>query len=139
MQGNILGQAGGGLNLKGILKEYEVASGGKVRAGDFVKYINEAVRVGNYRTNTVSNANILNYNNVKVRAVALENNKIFIAYSQNQCLYGIVCSLNGDILTQGIETLISDNPATSYTFSISYFSFASIRHSHTDHNNILSS
>ena len=126
MQGNILGQAGGGLNLKGILKEYEVASGGKVRAGDFVKYINEAVRVGNYRTNTVSNANILNYNNVKVRAVALENNKIFIAYSQNQCLYGMVCSLNGDILTQGIETLISDNPATSYTFSISYFSPTSV-------------
>lgn len=126
MQGNVLGQTGGGLNIKGLLKEYEVASGGKVRTGDFVKYINEAVSVGNYTTNTVSNANILNYTNASVSAVALENNKIFIVYSQDQCLYGIICSLKGDILTQGIETLISNNEASARTFSICYFSPTSV-------------
>lgn len=126
MQGNVLGQTGGGINIKGLLKEYQVASGGKVRTGDFVKYINEAVSVGNYTTNTISNANISNYINVNVRAVALENNKIFIAYSQNEYIYGIVCSLNGNILSQGTETLISNNEASARTFSICYFSPTSV-------------
>lgn len=40
MQGNILGQTGGGLKINGIIEEYKVASGGNVRAGDFVKFVN---------------------------------------------------------------------------------------------------
>lgn len=40
MQGNILGQTGGGLKINGIIEEYKVISGGNVRVGDFVKYIN---------------------------------------------------------------------------------------------------
>lgn len=40
MQGNVLGQTSGGLKINGIIEEYKVASGGNIRAGDFVKFIN---------------------------------------------------------------------------------------------------
>lgn len=40
MQGNVLGQLGGGIKINGIIEEYKVASGENVRVGEFVKYIN---------------------------------------------------------------------------------------------------
>lgn len=39
MQGNVLGQAGANLKINGIIEEYKVASGGNIRGGDFVKFI----------------------------------------------------------------------------------------------------
>ena len=96
MQGNVLGQTSGGLKINGIIEEYKVASGGNVRAGDFVKYINEGSRISN---DTLINSS--EYSGDVISAVELSMNKIFIARSSTKYyyLYGMICTIQNNEIT----------------------------------------
>lgn len=113
MQGNIRGQAGGGFDINGIIEEYTVASGGNVNAGDFVKFVNE---IG---TDTAINSSTTYTGNV-ISAVALSKNKVFIAHSydkSNNYLYGMVCTINGTVITMGADTQLNATNNTGYAIS----------------------
>ncbi len=104
MQGNILGQTGVGLKINGIIEEYKVASGGNVRAGDFVQYINKTITT---KSNTKLNSekNTGRY----MRATLLNENRVFIAsiYGTNYYLYGMVCEIEDNTITIKSEKVLS--------------------------------
>ena len=104
MQGNILGQSAG-ININGIIEEYKVAAGEKVKAGDFVEFVNQFygekelssdVQVGTYG----------------LCVVKLSENKVLIAYNSNvglgAHLHAMAVTLeNNDVIT-GVETVIDE-------------------------------
>lgn len=101
MQGNILGQSAG-LNIHGMIEEYVVASGGKVNAGDFVKFIS------NFDKPT-----LLTVSNEAVRRcvpVMLDQDTVFVAFSYTDSDYiaGMVCKFNDhNEITTGTITQFS--------------------------------
>ena len=106
MQGNVLGQAGGGLKINGIIQEYKVASGGKIRAGDFVKFVNGE---GDGTIGTDTQLSTKSYSGCTHSAVQIDTNKVFIAHKgdSSSYLYGIVCTINETTITVGVDTKIS--------------------------------
>jgi len=106
--------AGGGLNISGIIEEYQVASGGNVNAGDFVKYINNLSIENDTQLSSVQ------YSGYTMSAVLLEDNKVFIAhsYSNSYYLYGIVCTINGTTITAGSDTQLCTTTNTGNAISV---------------------
>lgn len=100
-QGKVLGKSGGGLNIQGIIEEYTAS--GNISAGDFVNYIQ------NLGTDTsLSSTKYYGYN---ISAVALSQNKVFIAHgsrsSNNKYLNGIICTISNNTISYGNVTSIS--------------------------------
>jgi len=104
MQGNVLGQTGSGLKINGIIEEYQVASGGKVNAGDFVTFINNYGLLG--KSTQLSTGSLAGQG---ISAIKLSENKIFIAHSHNPSyrLYGVVCTIDGTSISMGTDTQLS--------------------------------
>lgn len=104
-----------GINIDGIIKEYEVASGGNVNAGDFVKYVNDINAIkGNDITIDVTSdcAQALS-------ATVLSSNKVFIAHrGTSSRLFAIVCEISGSTITKGVDTQLYSESNTAYTTSV---------------------
>lgn len=112
MQGNILGQSAG-LNIHGMIEEYVVASGGKVNAGDFVKYVNQ--------DKTLNSPFLSSHlNSSKIAAVALDDTRAFVLYntSENSNIYGIVCTVENDTVRLGAEVVLLNLPDTREIFLV---------------------
>lgn len=89
-----------GFNVNGLIEEYKVASGGKVNAGDFVEFVN----------NTGPDMVGMYIYRAAISAVALDENRVFIAYltcvDNNYKIYGKICTINGTKITYGLETVL---------------------------------
>lgn len=105
MQGNIFGQSGGGLKMNEIIKSYQIASGGNVNAGDFVKFIEKtkvenevSLMAGSYSPSSVSSGKFY-----VSGATVLSESKVFILYnissSSSNYYYGVICNINETIIT----------------------------------------
>lgn len=106
MQGNVLGQTGSNLKINGIIEEYKVASGGKVNAGDFVKFVNGY----NNAEMEIKNSKVINNTTDSgkkgVKAVLLNQNKVFVTFCTGTWYCGAVCLINGIDIIVGEETHI---------------------------------
>ena len=82
----------GGLEINGLIKEYQVLAGENVNAGDFVEYINNVYKA----------LNSTSYSSYWTPScILLENNKVFIAHAYNSVyyLYGTIVEINGTTMT----------------------------------------
>lgn len=95
MQGNVLGQSGSGLKIDELIKEYKVASGGNVSAGDFVKFVEK------YNLGTDTRLTSRSSTGEIISAVVLSSSKVFIAFAYNtgSGFFGVVCTINGNTIT----------------------------------------
>ena len=89
--------ASGDIEINGLIKQYQVYAGENISAGDFVEYLNSVYKdlvTSQYAGNTFS-------------AVLLETNKIFVAYTRNNYLYGVIVTINGMTITSNQTSLYS--------------------------------
>lgn len=77
------GSSGGGLDINGIIEEYQVLAGENINAGDFVEFITNTYKALNSSSNSCNNG---------PSCILLENNKVFIAhtYGSSDYLYGTI-------------------------------------------------
>ena len=90
----------GGLEINGLIKEYQVLAGENVNAGDFVEYINNVYKA----------LNSTSYSSYWTPScILLENNKVFIAHAYNSVyyLYGTIVEINGTTMTATTTQLSS--------------------------------
>lgn len=99
----------GGLNIHGLIEEYKVASGGKVSAGDFVKFISNFENpIQLTSLNTTVN---------KCIPIVMNQDTVFIVFSYTDSDYvaGVVCKFNdNNEITVGTITNLSST--TNMTF-----------------------
>lgn len=100
--------------INGIVQTYKVAAGESISAGDFVSWLNGKAEVGTDKQLS-STANTIK----RISAVSLNENKVFIAYGYGSAayLYGVVCTFNGDTITVGTETQLSNSTNTGDVLS----------------------
>ena len=94
-----------GINIDGIIEEYQVASGGNVNAGDFVKFVN------GYRTITGTDTMINNEEKSgnSISAVALSEDRVLLACRNNNTdgyLYAMLLNINNTNITVVTTPLI---------------------------------
>ena len=77
-----------GIEVNGLIKEYQVFAGENISAGDFVEYINNVYKELNSSVGS-------SYKTPS--CILLEENKVFIAhsYSSSSYLYGTIVEING--------------------------------------------
>ena len=97
--------------IKGLTKRCKVANGGKVSAGDFVKFLNETHSIDTQISN-------IGYENYNVSAVALSENKAFVTYTYGSSYktYAVVCKIENNSIKLGANTLIL-NKSSRYNVS----------------------
>lgn len=87
-------------NINGIIENYTIASGNNISAGDFVSYINNSKG----KDTRLNDSYFGNYKPRAIEAVALTNNKVFIAYEEDGMgLKGMVCTIEGVTITTEID------------------------------------
>ena len=103
-----------GMEINGIIRQYEIDAGENINIGDFVTYVN--YHLGN---NTQIAANASAWPAFKhANVLGLSNNKVLIVYnyttgsSNAQRLYGMICTISGTNITLGNHILI-DNDSSS--------------------------
>ena len=96
---------GGGTGIKGIIENYYVYAGSNVSAGDLVEYIN-GIASQTTETSVDTQLSSIEKTGSAISAIKLDDNRIFIAhsYGKNYHLYGMIVSINGDIITTGTDT-----------------------------------
>lgn len=111
MQGNVLGQSGGGSKINGIIEEYMVASGGNVSAGDFVEYVNQK-----YTSRVIVDSQYVYSGMGCVSCVKVDTNKVFICYkgTADIGIYGMVCIIENENIRSGVITSVAMGES-SYT------------------------
>jgi hypothetical protein len=99
-----LPEASGGLDINGIIKEYQVYAGENISAGDFVEFINAITTQSNLVLNNTSYSCY-----EEPSCILLEDNKVFIAhsYSSSEYLYGTIVEINGTTMTATTTQLSS--------------------------------
>lgn len=98
----------GGLKLNDVIEEFKYAyKGQEIKAGDFVNYI-EGVAGQTTETSVDTRLDTSSYSGNKISAVALDENRVFIAhrYTTNSDLYGMVVTINGATIIAGTHTVI---------------------------------
>jgi len=118
----ITGTDGGDVNLasiKHLIREFTVATGESVTAGQVVEYINGEIRGG--VGGTLEYASEYDFETLLPGAVTsslISENKIFIAYSQNNDfeLTAIIATTDGTSIDFGDPVVITSNFALSYNF-----------------------
>lgn len=120
MQGNVLGQSGGGLKIDEIIKEYQVVSGGNVNVGDFVKYIEEIKEetINDLKVNT--NLSIKNKCNIAILSVVqLSPTKIFIICKDfiDSGVYGIICTIDNEVIKLNSTTQLNIKAEDNFRIS----------------------
>lgn len=103
---------GGGLSIDGIIEEY--VAGGEISAGGFVKFVNELEEIPGNGVEAGTDIQLYSFirtMNIDISAIALSDNKVFIAYSDSENntygLYGIVCTINDNSITKGTSTKLN--------------------------------
>lgn len=113
MQGNVLGQNNSNLKINGIIKEYQIASGGNVNAGDFVSFVNDSIS----NENEFEVNNNTGGNSCDISAVLLNENKVFVAYSSSDYyLCGVICTIDDKNVTVSNTTQLSSISRSGYTY-----------------------
>lgn len=111
MQGrNNLG--GGSLDINGIIEEAKAQ--GVVNAGDFVRFLtdySESNKSSNTAINTTSGTD------KAMSAVALDKNRVFIAYFHPVGVSGIVCTIQGSTIAVGTHTILYSGSNMGLTVS----------------------
>lgn len=99
-------------SINGIIKSYMVSASGNISAGDFVKFIDEVI------SPVAILPSITHYGTIA--AVALTDTKVFVAYGEgsNECLNGIVCTINGSTITTGTPVVLTTTNYTGQQISI---------------------
>ena len=123
-------EAGGGVEINGLIEEYKVLAGENVSAGDFVEFVNNV----NKELNTSS---VSCY--YPPSCVLLEENKVFIAHgdgSSYATLYGTIVEINGTKMTATSKQL---NSSCNYAPSCVLLEHNKvfIAHSHTNSSSYL--
>jgi hypothetical protein len=106
-----------GIKLNDIIEDFKyVYKNQKIKAGDFVNFINGVS--GDYDYYTSTNVNLKSDTNASncVSAVALDDHRVFVAHglgtTSSSYLYGIVCIIENSTITVATKYTIS---TTSYT------------------------
>jgi len=89
--------------VNGIIEQYK-AETSTISANTFVEFINKTTidTIGN--DTQLSNGT---YSYEYASAVALNENKVFVAHRYSNYLYGIVCTISGTTITTGTDTQLS--------------------------------
>lgn len=118
-EAKLYGQNKGGMSINGIIKDYYAYAGEKISAGDLVEYINGVAGKTDYGESVDTAISELEYKGYTTSAVALDENRVFIAhsYSNSYHLYGIVCTINGATITYGEDTVIEDYATSSVNYN----------------------
>ena len=94
------GGSGGGLDINGVIREYEVNAGASVSAGDFVEFVNK-VSWGNGIFNSATSSYI--------SACKLDNSRVLITYqNSSNTLSAVVLSIEDGAVVIGAETIFSE-------------------------------
>lgn len=91
---------GGGSIVNSIIEEYTVASGGNVKAGEFVRYVND-------NNLDITNSMFGNNQCEKLDMILLNDKKVFIVYKENFNLNGVICEINNDTISFSPSLAIS--------------------------------
>lgn len=103
-----------GTEINGIIERYKVYAGESISAGDFVSYLNGTPEIGSSILVANSNSNGSTFS-----AVALTDNKVFIAFSGSQTeLYGKVCTIDGKTITAGATKTINGSYGSAMGLSV---------------------
>jgi len=111
------------IDVDGIIREYNVASGGNVNVNDFVKFVNETEyedKVEGKRTLDFTGAS-----EKKILAVALSATRVFILHNNNsKNLYGLTCEVVENTITNVTNTLLDSNLSnySSFFFDVTVLS-----------------
>lgn len=103
-----------GIDINGIIEEYKVSSDGNVNAGDFVRFLtdySESNKNSNTAINTTSGTD------KAMSAVALDKNRVFIAYFHPVGVSGIVCTIQGSTIAVGTHTILYSGSNMGLTVS----------------------
>lgn len=104
---NVTG-GGSGVDINGVIKEYQVAAGQNINAGDFVEFVNENF----YGTIKMGSTT---YSGGAFSIEELSNERIFIAYTgtNNRHLYARVISIANGTFQLGTEIVLD---SSCYTY-----------------------
>lgn len=103
--------------INGLIKEYKVATGENISAGDFVKYINDINKkidfsIDSYKRN----------NDSKIESILLSENKIFICTgnisSNFSGLYGYILTIENNNISLNLAKRIINTYYSAQSFSI---------------------
>lgn len=135
-EAKLYGQNKGGTSINGIIKDYYAYAGENISAGDLVEYINGVAGKVDYGESVDTQLSDVEKSGRTISAVALGENRVFVAYSYSAdlYLYGVVVTIDGATITYGSDKKLS---TTNYTgFAISAIRLKEnkvfIAHSHTN-------
>lgn len=108
----------GGIDIQGIVNQYQIQSGENISAGDFIEFINNYGNNITKGTDTQLNSN--NYSGYPpLSAVTLSSNKVFVVSSyDNSKLYGQVCTINNSSITTSSPTTLNSNAGGGSYFNV---------------------
>lgn len=109
MEAKLYGQNKGGMSINGIIKDYYAYAGENISAGDLVEYVNGVAGKTDYGESVDTQLINSTYAGLTISAVALDENRVFIAhsYSSYTNLYGMVVTIDGATITAGTDTELS--------------------------------
>ena len=103
--------------INGLIKEYKVASGENISAGDFVKYINEIDKKIDFSIDSYKR-----YDKNKIEAVLLSENRIFVCAgnrSDNLCgLYCYILTIENNNISLNLAKRITSTIYSGQSFNI---------------------
>lgn len=113
-----LDKKGGGSKINGIIENYYVYAGENVSAGDFVEFINGIANQINYGTSTDTVLNSATYSGEFISATLLSDGNVLVLHSSSSSyyLYGMVCTVNGSVITKGTDTQINGTSCSGRRF-----------------------
>ena len=105
-EAKLYGQNKGGMSINGIIKDYYAYAGQQISAGDLVEFINGVAGKTDYGESVDAQISTEIKSGYAISAVALDENRVFIAHSYGSTLllYGVVCTVNNATITYGTET-----------------------------------
>lgn len=120
-------QSGSKIKIDGLIHDYYVYAGENISAGGFVEFINgvagqrsEEVTVTKTEDSVDTSIVPAQRTGLHVSAVAISDNKIFIAHRDSSTSYylnAVVCTITGAEITAGADTTLSTASSSSYALS----------------------
>ena len=118
-EAKLYGQNKGGMSINGIIKDYYAYARENISAGDLVEYINGVASKIDCGTSVDTQLSTESYTGRTISAVALDNNRVFIAhsYQSSYYLYGMVVTINGATIVCGTDTVLNNSTDSSAIIS----------------------
>lgn len=110
----------GGLKLNDVIEEFKyVYKDKKIKAGDFVNFVNGIAGEINYGTSNGIQLNSESISGDVTSVVELDENRVFVAHSHSSSyyLYGVVLTIDGTTITKGTDTQLSTSAQSGYAIS----------------------